>query len=232
VNVLADRYRLGESDRLVKQEGFGMDWIRFQSTSGIFDKINGRATYASTEDGQTRVVVRGNRILAEFAFLEDELPKVQECMEEVVRLNKRTSELKLVVVHPSLKRRALIIFTKGATPRRLLEQVNPYPLPGVCEWFRGRPQREGWYLWRRSKTVKVQAKWRAYYVRDNNPTIWGGHDLKWGLLENGREINEWPAGGWWIPSCVRCSEIGERILGALKKEPFSLQKNVDGSWEI
>lgn len=52
-------------------------------------------------------------------------------------------------------------------------------------WFRGVPDKPGWYFWRKSQVTNDRSKWRAIYI-DAEGYCWeGGADIRL------------PRGGWW-----------------------------------
>lgn len=51
-------------------------------------------------------------------------------------------------------------------------------------WTKDRPEKEGWYFWKRTEPQKMPFRFRAYYIVDGE--CWEGGTMV-----------EWPAGGWW-----------------------------------
>ena len=56
------------------------------------------------------------------------------------------------------------------------------------KWIKKRPDKEGWYFWRKARTITDPWKWNAYFVTvlRLRPRLW----------EIGCETH-WPSGGWW-----------------------------------
>lgn len=68
----------------ILEEELGMEWVKHHCTSGILDKIPGKHIFVSTEKGETKIVAKGRRAVAEFAFSEEELDGAKDGMEFVV----------------------------------------------------------------------------------------------------------------------------------------------------
>ncbi len=71
------------------------------------------------------------------------------------------------------------------------------------KWTKKKPEKEGWYFWRRANTVKDEFKYKVYFVLDNNSIEYtikqkaeDGH--KFSVFEGGDVEVLWPKGGWWI----------------------------------
>ena len=89
-------------------------WEDCPSTMGIFDKIEGKRVYVSTDNGDVKSIEKGRRCHTCFVYAENGLDEVKAAWEKRVADDGFVAERKVVVRNTSLNVVALIIFTVGA----------------------------------------------------------------------------------------------------------------------
>lgn len=79
--------------------------------------------------------------------------------------------------------------------KKVKDEVNA-PREEELVWKKGRPTVEGWYLWKKSKTVKDPGLFFCYYYEREEAMPPETREPGGYLWSKGRSL-VWPKGGWW-----------------------------------
>lgn len=69
----------------------------------------------------------------------------------------------------------------------------------INKWKRERPSENGWYFWRRMRTIKDPAKWSIYYIETTVVYTPKGKEMALDIYESGMLSFPQNGGWWWGP---------------------------------